>query len=157
MAPFADIVLLSFNSATAIVIQIILAIVFLNEVFICKYDLPALALIISGSICIILTANFTEHDGSVAKHKENLSDIRSVCFFACVGVLIYLTICLLKRMRRNLATFERETDQWFAKEKQNDDSINDVHNQQSRTQSNQNEEQAANSARNGVAQAGAGG
>ena len=56
MTPFADIVLLSFNSATAIVIQIILAIVFLNEVFICKYDLPALALIISGSICIILTA-----------------------------------------------------------------------------------------------------
>ena len=133
MTPFADIVLLSFNSATAIVIQIILAIIFLNEIFICNYDLPALALIISGSICIILTANFSEHEGSVAKHKENLSDIRSVCFFSCVGVLIYLTICLLKRMRRNLATFERETDQWFAKEKQSDYQSNDVHSQHLRS------------------------
>ena len=113
VTPFADIVLLSFNSATAIVIHELLAIIFLKEVFICKYDLPANALIILGSVCIILTANFDEHIATVAVHKKNLSDIRSVCFYIGMAVLFYLTVCLLRRMRRNLATFERETDLWL--------------------------------------------
>ena len=106
--------LLSFNSATAIVINVMLAIIVLNEVFICKYDLPALTLIIMGSVCIVMTANFTEHVSSVAVHKENLSSIRSVCFYACFGLVFYLTVCLFKRMKRSLATFERETDLWLA-------------------------------------------
>ena len=67
--PFADIVLLSFNSATAILFQVFLALCFLNEVLICRYDLPGLFLIISGSACIILTANFSDVESSVAIHK----------------------------------------------------------------------------------------
>lgn len=63
--PFADIVLLSFNSASAILFQIVLALFFLNEVFICKFDLPALLLIMLGSTCIILTANFSDTPSSV--------------------------------------------------------------------------------------------
>ena len=118
VTPFADIVLLSFNSATAIVINVLLAIIVLNEVFICRYDLPALTLIISGSVCIIMTANFSEHVSNVAVHKENLTSIRSVCFYSCVGLIFYLTVCLFKRMRKSLATFERETDLWLqSKEK----------------------------------------
>ena len=113
VAPFVDIVLLTFNSATAIIFQIFLAIIFLNEVFICKYDMPALFLIILGTVCIILTANFDDHVSSVAVHKENLSDVRSMCFFVCVGVLLYLTFCILNRMRRSLAMFEKDTDLWL--------------------------------------------
>ena len=113
VTPFADIVLLSSISATGILINELLAIIFLNEVFICKYDLPALSLIILGSVCIIMTANFDEHIATVAVHKEHLSDIRSICFYIGMAALFYLTICLLKRMRRNLATFERETDLWL--------------------------------------------
>ena len=60
VTPFVDIVVLSFNSATAILIQVFMAIFFLNEVFICKYDLTALFLIILGSSCLILTANFSQ-------------------------------------------------------------------------------------------------
>ena len=120
VTPFADIVLLSLNSATAIVINVLLAIIVLNEVFICRYDLPALTLIISGSVCIVMTANFSEHVSNVAVHKENLSSIRSVCFYSCVGIVFYLTVCLFKRMRKSLATFERETDLWLqSKEKHN--------------------------------------
>ena len=58
MTAFADIVLLSFNATTAIIFQVLLSIIFLREVIIWRYDLPALTLFICGSSCIILTANF---------------------------------------------------------------------------------------------------
>ena len=113
VTPFADVVLLSFNSASAIVINVLLAIIVLNEVFICRYDLPALTLIIAGSACIVMTANFSDRVSNVAVHKENLTSLRSVCFYSCVGLVFYLTVCLFKRMRKSLATFERETDLWL--------------------------------------------
>lgn len=92
MTPFADIVLLSFNSATAIIIQVLMALVFLNEVFICKYDLPALVLIIFGSSLIILSANFAMVDYDVAILKTNLCSVKSLAFFAFTLCLLYTTI-----------------------------------------------------------------
>ena len=91
MTPFADIVLLSFNSATAIIVQVLMALIFLNEVFICKYDLPALILIIFGSSLIILAANFTMVDYSVALLKTYLFSVKSIVFFAFTLCLLYAT------------------------------------------------------------------
>ena len=87
--------------------------------------MPALVLIIGGSVCIILTANFSEHVFSIAVHKQNLSDIRSVCFFASVGILVYSTLCILRRMRRSLATFERDADLWLINKKNSDERTTD--------------------------------
>ena len=95
--PFADIVLLSFNSATAILIQVVIALCFLNEVFICRYDLPALLLIIIGSICIILTANFNEVPSSVDSHKENLTSIKTISYGCLVLILLNITFFSVKR------------------------------------------------------------
>ena len=75
MTPFADMVLLSFNAATAILFQVVLARVFLKEVLVWKYDLPALTLIILGSTCIILTANFSEAELTVESLKNDLTSI----------------------------------------------------------------------------------
>ena len=97
VTPFADIVLLSFNSATAILFQVVLALIFLNEVFICKYDLPALFLIILGSCLLILTANFSEVPNTVEELKHKLSSIKSICFFSFVFLLLNVTICVLKQ------------------------------------------------------------
>ena len=88
ISPFADIVLLSANSATAIIVQVIMALVFLNEVFICKYDLPALFLILLGSFLIIYTANFTERELSVSTIKENFVSFKSITFFGFSFCLI---------------------------------------------------------------------
>jgi len=88
ISPFADIVLLSANSATAIVVQVILALVFLNEVFICKFDLPALLLILLGSWLIIHTANFSDVELTVSIIKDNLCSFKSIVFFG-------FTFCLL--------------------------------------------------------------
>ena len=94
--PFADIVLLSFNSATAIIIQVLLGVFALNEVFICRYDLPALTLIIIGSIFIILTANFSDVVTSVSIHKENLTSIKTLVYFILIFILLNVTFIFVK-------------------------------------------------------------
>ena len=74
-----------------------MALVFLNEVFICKYDLPALILIIFGSSLIILTANFAMVDYSVELLKDNLCSFKSIIFFAFTLLLLYTTFILVRK------------------------------------------------------------
>ena len=60
--PFVDLSLLSVNAATAIIVNIILAIRVLNEKFIWQYDLSAMILISSGSIIIAFNAHTEQVD-----------------------------------------------------------------------------------------------
>ena len=113
MTAFADIVLLSFNATTAIVFQVILSIIFLKEKLILKYDLPALILIIAGSACIILTANFSDLSVSVATLKDYLTSGKSIAFFAVTLSLLNLTFFVQKRMLLCLAVFERDTEKYL--------------------------------------------
>ena len=53
-APLVDMVLLSANTAVAILVSELFSITLLGEVFICKYDLPAITLIVTGTILTIL-------------------------------------------------------------------------------------------------------
>lgn len=137
--------LLSFNSATAIVIQVFIATCFLNEVIICRYDLPALFLIIIGSVFIILTANFDEVPSSVASHKEDLTSIKTILYGCLVFVLLNITFFTVKRyvqiafssnffnlisLRRYLALFEQNAEEWLKEAKNDmkvDSSVNLLH------------------------------
>lgn len=113
VTPYADIVLLSFNAALAILIQVLMAIVFLKEVVVCKYDIPAITLILIGSSCIILTANFSEDDLTASKIKESLSSVKSIGYFAFTLLLINVTFFVKNRMLKNLAIFERDVEIWL--------------------------------------------
>lgn len=110
MTAFADIILLSFNAATAIIFQVILSIIVLKEVFVCRFDLPALILIIAGSMCIILTANFSDVESNVATLKGHLSSGKSIAFYSFTFILINLTFIAVRRMLKYLAIFELETE-----------------------------------------------
>ena len=55
--PFADMVLLSCNTATAIISSSLFAICFLGEKFNWKYDFIALALIVVGNTLTVLQTN----------------------------------------------------------------------------------------------------
>ena len=55
--PYCDMTLLSANSTLAIIVNLMLSVWLFNEVFICKYDVPAMLLIIGGSAFIVLLAN----------------------------------------------------------------------------------------------------
>ena len=76
----------------------LLAIVFLKEIFIWRYDIPALFFIILGSGFIILTANFQEVEIDVAELKSLLSSPKSIIYFTFVFFLIIATFCVKKRM-----------------------------------------------------------
>lgn len=113
VTPHVDIVLLSFNAALAIVIQVLMAIVFLKEVVVYKYDILAITLILLGSSCIILTANFSEDNLTASKIKESLSSVKSIAYFGFTLFLMNVTFFVLKRMLKNLAVFERDVEIWL--------------------------------------------
>ena len=113
MTGFADIVLLSFNATTAIVFQVVLSMIFLNEKLLLKYDLPALILIIAGSACIILTANFSDMTVTVATFKDHLTSGKSIAFFAVTFSLLNFTFFVERRMLKCLALFERDTEKYL--------------------------------------------
>ena len=87
ITPFADIVLLSFNGTTAIIVQVVLALLMLKEAFVVKYDVPGLALIIAGSIMIILTAKFDKAELTPDLIREYLLMPRSILFYVTFVVL----------------------------------------------------------------------
>lgn len=90
-----------------------MALVFLNEVFICKYDLPALVLIIFGSSLIILSANFAMVDYDVAILKTNLYSVKSIAFFAFTLCLLYTTIHIVNWVRKQVSIFEKDVEKWL--------------------------------------------
>ena len=106
MTPFANITLLSFNTAMAVLMQMGLAILFLREVFIWRYDLPALFLILAGSSWIILTAKFSEDDLNVEILQSHLSSAKAILYFVFAFVLLNVTFFVVKRLLRGLAVFE---------------------------------------------------
>ena len=110
MTAFADIVLLSFNATTAIVFQVILSIIFLKEVILWRFDLPALTLIICGSSCIILTANFADLTLTVQMMKDHLTSGKSIAFYIFTFILINTSFFILRRMLQQLAIFELDAE-----------------------------------------------
>lgn len=131
MTAFADIVLLSFNAATAIIIQVVLSMVFLKEVFIWRYDLPALILIISGSTCIIMTANFSELHLDVDTIKGCLTSVKSIAFYVVAFMLLNCTFVVVKKMLQYLAIFEHETERFLNLQHVGMDSENSGHSRHS--------------------------
>jgi len=58
--PFADLTLLTANSATALIVSACLSITCLGEAFIWRYDLTAMILIVTGSALIIVQSSTTQ-------------------------------------------------------------------------------------------------
>jgi len=58
--PFVDLVVLESGSSIAILINSVLAVYYLEEKVLWPYDLPAFALIIGGSLLIIVLSDYSE-------------------------------------------------------------------------------------------------
>ena len=72
--------------------------------------MPALVLIITGSICIIMTANYSEVELTVEKMKYNFAQPKTICFFLTALILISFAVVFIKRMMAMLADFEIEVE-----------------------------------------------
>jgi hypothetical protein len=67
--PYADLVLFTISSSLAVVFGVFLAIVMLNEKFVCRYDMTAMILILIGSGLIVLQSNFSEYSYTAKQVK----------------------------------------------------------------------------------------
>jgi len=80
LLPFADVTLFTTTCAIAILFNMFLSIKFLNEKFVCKYDITAVILIAIGSILTIFQMNTTilfEYDRVLI--KKLLLSTKSLC------------------------------------------------------------------------------
>lgn len=85
--PFADLVLLSSHSCWAVVFGQVLAVLILKEKFIMRYDLPALAFIITGALLIVCNANYE----TIEYSKEQIYRL----LFSPLNLTIYSILCMM--------------------------------------------------------------
>jgi O-antigen ligase len=88
--PYADIVLLTSTSATAIVFGIILSVYAIGERFKLKSDLPPILFIIIGCILIITFANKTEYFYTL----EDLFKLLQTSFAYSYFILTFMSLVL---------------------------------------------------------------
>ena len=86
--PFADLVLLASNSATAIVTSACFSICLLGEKFMWKYDLTALFLIILGNTLTIVQSNKLKDTRDINEITTLFESVQTFVFFI-MSLLLY--------------------------------------------------------------------
>ena len=84
--------LLTSNTATGMMFATLLAVLFLGEVFVCKYDFIALVLIITGSVLTVLQSDMTEKSYDSIQVATLLTSPKAIIFIVLTLVLHCLTI-----------------------------------------------------------------
>ena len=100
--PFADLALLSTLAAIACVPNLILSVLILKEKFIPKYDIVAVALIMTGGLIIVLMANYEPIPYSAEKVKDLLSTTGSYGLYIFTVIIFIVAYVLDKWYRRKL-------------------------------------------------------
>ena len=110
--PYADITLLSCNSATAIVANMLLSIYILKEKFIAGYDLIALFLITAGCFSIVLTVNTEQVSYEPADIIRILVSTPTLIYLFCCVILITANKIILDLFLKKMRTFEKSCQNW---------------------------------------------
>lgn len=118
LLPYADMTLLSANSSIAILANLFLSMWLFNEKFIMRYDLPALILIIGGTLCIILLANKQQEKYEGQALIDLIGETKAIIFFIIVGLFIIITHCVVYLFRKSLRNFETDADEYDQKARQ---------------------------------------
>ena len=108
--PYADMTLLAANSPIAIIANSMCSIWLFGEKFLWKYDLPAIVMIISGSISIVMLANTQQahYDGQAL--LDLISEPKAILFFCFVAALIIITHIVLRIFYKKLRAFETDAN-----------------------------------------------
>ena len=94
--PYADLVLISTNSITAIIFNTFLAVRCLGEKFVYKYDLPAFGFMGTGAITIVLLSSTTEKVFTKDMIIEMLTSNKTLYFGLGTLILIIFASVWLK-------------------------------------------------------------
>ena len=104
--PYCDLVLLSTTSCLSIVFSNILAIKFLNEKLVWKYDLASFLLIVLGCSGIVLLSKADETPQTPEVIKGNLSSAQTILFLLMFIVIVVLSLVMVKALTKATAQFE---------------------------------------------------
>ena len=73
--PFVDLVILSTGTAISIVLNTVMSVMYLGEKFLPAYDIPALSMIIVGSLAICLMSSYDETTFTPDRIRELLASV----------------------------------------------------------------------------------
>ena len=110
--PYADLVLISTNSISAIAFNTLLSVKCLGEKFVCKYDLPAFLFMGAGAITIVMLASTTEKVFNREMIVDILTSNRSLYFGAGTLITIALTIIFLEIFDDQVERFQQDLEFW---------------------------------------------
>ena len=110
--PFCPIVLLAMNSSTAIIMTSTMAILFLEEQIVWRYDLMAFLLISIGTTGIVLMSHSTETALSTAEIESQITSMKTIGFCIFYIVFVVSNYMLSRWFRGQLRLFERQGEIW---------------------------------------------
>mmetsp|Transcript_43560 Transcript_43560/g.57673 ORF Transcript_43560/g.57673 Transcript_43560/m.57673 type:complete len:222 (+) Transcript_43560:33-698(+) len=111
--PFCDLVVLSTIGALAILMNYGLSVFFLNETIVWRYDIPAILLIIGGSLTIVFLSDYSETTYTPDLIRELLwSTTTLVCFIVAV-VFTAVTIAQYCWHLQKLKAFNQQANQFL--------------------------------------------
>ena len=105
--PYADLVLLSSSSATAILFGILLSVYMLGEKFDFRYDLPGVMLTCAGCITTVAFANTVEQDFTLDSMVSMLLAPKALFYMFGTALSIIASLICITMMTTWLFPFEQ--------------------------------------------------
>ena len=124
--PFCDVVLLSTNTATGILMALWLSIKYLGEKPVYKYDIPSAVLIVTGCLLICVLSSYSDKTFTSEEIHTLLtrpSSIMFLCFFACLVAGFFLT---WKWFTKGLNRFNSDLTLWMKKLEVDDNNVDTI-------------------------------
>ena len=111
--PFCDLVVLSTNSAIAIVLNDILSVAYLGEKVVWAYDVTACSLIVAGSLAIVFLSSYSETTYTPDDIKALLWSSQTLAF--AIFFLIYSIFSLIQFTwhKKQLSKFNKLANTWL--------------------------------------------
>lgn len=100
--PFCDLTLIACNSSSAILLNVAISVKWLNEKFVAKYDIPAMALVFFGTLLIVLLSNKAQQTFTVERILASLTNFGSLVYFALAVALMVAIRSLLPKLLADL-------------------------------------------------------
>ena len=110
--PYADLVLISTNSITAILFNTFLSVKYLDEKFIWKYDVPAYSLMAIGAIVIVLQASASQEKFTPEEIRTMLLSFSSMLSTSIGFAFLLATLIYMRLFLQQIKKFEVDIDEW---------------------------------------------
>ena len=111
--PYVDLVLLSTTVGLSMIFSNLLAVKFLGEKLVWKYDLPAFILICIGFMAIVLISKTEEQELTPDRVIELLTAVRTIIYLSFTIGLMVASLVALKFLVKSTKIFEKDIHEWL--------------------------------------------